>query len=227
MMHTKRWVVAPPITQQADEALAKFPPILKQIVFNRGLATDAEARAFLKAEPSADPDPFQLTGMQATVDRICYALQHDEPIAIYGDYDVDGVTATALLVQALQALGANVRGYIPNRFDEGYGLNKDALDTLKESGVKLVITVDCGIRSPDEALHAQSIGLDLIISDHHHPDGENFPSALAVINPKQHGDIYPDKMLAGVGIAYKIAEALLTEEHRETSNVNGNWAFAT
>jgi single-stranded-DNA-specific exonuclease len=209
MIHTKRWVVAAPITQQADEALVKFPPILKQIVFNRGLATDAEARAFLKAEPGANNDPFQMTGMQATVDRICYALQHHEPIAIYGDYDVDGVTATALLVQALTAFGANVRGYIPNRFDEGYGLNKEALDTLKGSGVKLVITVDCGIRSPDEALHAQNIGLDLIISDHHHPDGTNLPPALAVINPKQHGDIYPDKDLAGVGIAYKIAEALL------------------
>jgi single-stranded-DNA-specific exonuclease len=210
MMHNKRWVVAAPITPQAEEALAKFPPILKQIVFNRGLATDAEARAFLKAEPNANTDPFQLTGMQATVDRICYALQHNEPIAIYGDYDVDGVTATALLVQSLGALGANVRGYIPNRFDEGYGLNKDALDTLKADGVKLVITVDCGIRSPDEALHAQTIGLDLIISDHHHPDGTNLPPAFAVINPKQHGDIYPDKDLAGVGIAYKIAEALVS-----------------
>ncbi|HEU4745101.1 MAG TPA: single-stranded-DNA-specific exonuclease RecJ [Anaerolineales bacterium] len=209
-MHNKRWVVAAPITPQADEALAKFPPILKQIVFNRGLATDAEARSFLKAEPNAHTDPFQMTGMQATVDRICFALQHNEPIAIYGDYDVDGVTATALLVQALETLGANVRGYIPNRFDEGYGLNKDALDTLKAEGVKLVITVDCGIRSPNEALHAQSIGLDLIISDHHHPDGTNLPPALAVINPKQHGDVYPDKDLAGVGIAYKIAEALLT-----------------
>jgi single-stranded-DNA-specific exonuclease len=209
MMHNKRWAIAAPITQQADEALVKFPPILKQIVFNRGLATDAEARAFLKAESNANTDPFQITGMQATVDRICYALGHDEPIAIYGDYDVDGVTATALLVQALTALGGNVRGYIPNRFDEGYGLNKDALDTLKADGVKLVITVDCGIRSPDEALHAQTIGLDLIISDHHHPDGTNLPPALAVINPKQHGDVYPDKDLAGVGIAYKIAEALL------------------
>src|SRR5512138_728525 len=210
MMHNKRWVVAPPITLQADEALAKFPPILKQILFNRGLATDAEARAFLKAEPNANTDPFQLVGMAATIDRICFALEKNEPIAIYGDYDVDGVTATALLVQALGALGGNVRGYIPNRFDEGYGLNKDALDTLKAEGVKLVITVDCGIRSPDEALHARTIGLDLVISDHHHPDGENLPPALAVINPKQHGDPYPDKDLAGVGIAYKIAEALMT-----------------
>jgi single-stranded-DNA-specific exonuclease len=211
-MHTKRWVVAPPITLQADQALAKFPPILKQIVFNRGLATDAEARAFLKAEPNSNTDPLQLTGMDAAVDRICFALQHKEPIAIYGDYDVDGVTATALLVQALGELGADVRGYIPNRFDEGYGLNKDALDTLKADGVKLVISVDCGIRSPEEALHARSIGLDLIISDHHHPDGQNLPAAFAVINPKQHGDLYPDKDLAGVGIAYKIVEALVQSQ---------------
>lgn len=208
-MHNKRWVVAPPITPQADEALVKFPSILKQIVFNRGLATDAEARAFLKAEPNSNTDPFQLIGMGATVDRICFALQHNEPIAIYGDYDVDGVTATALLVQALGELGANVRGYIPNRFDEGYGLNKEALDALNASGVKLVITVDCGIRSPDEALHARNLGLDLIISDHHHPDGENLPPAFSVINPKQHGDPYQDKDLAGVGIAYKIIEALV------------------
>jgi len=208
MTHTKRWVISPRITPQASSALSAFPPILQQILFNRGMGTDAEARAFLRAQPNFNPDPFQFTGMSTAVDRIQYALANEEPIAIYGDYDVDGVTATALMVEALQKLGANVRGYIPNRFDEGYGLNTDALDSLKADGVKLVITVDCGIRSPNEALHSQTIGLDLIISDHHHPDGLNLPPALAVINPKQHGDIYPDKDLAGVGIAYKIIEAL-------------------
>jgi single-stranded-DNA-specific exonuclease len=213
-MHNKRWIIATPITPQAEESLVKFPPILKQILFNRGLGSYEEAKLFLEAKPVSNNDPFQLIGMQATVDRIQYALEHQEPIAIYGDYDVDGVTATALLVQALDGLGANVRGYIPNRFDEGYGLNKDALDTLQADGVKLVISVDCGIRSPDEALHAQKIGLDLIISDHHHPDGSNLPPAFAVINPKQHGDPYPDKDLAGVGIAYKIAEALITSRYQ-------------
>lgn len=207
-MHNKRWVIAPTITSGASASLSAFPPILRQILFNRGLGTDAEARAFLKAQPNFNSDPFQMIGMQAAVDRIRFAIGQHEPAAIYGDYDVDGVTATALLVEALQKLGADVRGYIPNRFDEGYGLNKEALDSLKADGVKLVITVDCGIRSPDEALHAQTIGLDLIISDHHHPDGDLLPPALAVINPKQHGDPYPDKDLAGVGIAYKIAEAL-------------------
>ena len=220
MTHNKRWVVAPKITSQAAEALAAFPSILQQILFNRGMGTDADARAFLKAQPNFNNDPFQMIGMQAAVDRIRFALEHNEPIAVYGDYDVDGVTATALLVEALQKLGADVRGYIPNRFDEGYGLNKDALDSLKADGVKLVITVDCGIRSPDEALHARTIGLDLIISDHHHPDGDNLPPAFAVINPKQHGDPYPDKDLAGVGIAYKIVEALVEERRKKKEKVD-------
>ncbi len=228
MTHTKRWIISPPITPQAGDALAAFPPILRQILFNRGLGSDAEARAFLRAQPNFDPDPFQFTGMQTAVDRIQYALAHDEAIAIYGDYDVDGVTATALMVEALQKLGAVVRGYIPNRFDEGYGLNTDALDSLKADGVKLVITVDCGIRSPNEALHSQTIGLDLIISDHHHPDGLNLPPALAVINPKQHGDIYPDKDLAGVGIAYKIIEALVKDHGPSTvDNDNTNGQLST
>ena len=211
MTHNKRWVIAKTITQQASEALTVVPPILRQVLFNRGIGTEDEARAFVAAKTLADTNPFQMIGMQAAVDRINFALEHHEPIAVYGDYDVDGVTATALLVEALQKFGADVRGYIPNRFEEGYGLNKDALDSLKADGVKLVITVDCGIRSPDESLHAQTIGLDLIISDHHHPDGENLPPAFAVINPKQHGDPYPDKDLAGVGIAYKIVEALAQE----------------
>jgi single-stranded-DNA-specific exonuclease len=217
MTHNKRWVIAPTITQQASEALAVVPPILRQVLFNRGIGTEDQARAFVAAKTLSDTNPFQMIGMQAAVDRIQFALDHNEPIAIYGDYDVDGVTATALLVEALRTLGANVRGYIPNRFDEGYGLNKDALNSLKADGVKLVITVDCGIRSPDETLHARTIGLDLIISDHHHPDGDNLPPAFAVINPKQHGDPYPDKDLAGVGIAYKIVEGLMSKVEGQTS----------
>ena len=218
MTYNKRWQVASPLTSIASENLAAFPPILRQMLFNRGYATDAEARAYLKAEPDFDTNPFQMTGMDVAIERIRFAIDHTEPIAIYGDYDVDGVTATALLVQTLQALGAGVRGYIPNRFDEGYGLNNDALDNLKADGVKLVITVDCGIRSPVEAAHARTLSLDLIITDHHNPAGE-LPEATAVINPKQPGDPYPDKDLAGVGIAYKIAQALL-DDRRQTTDPN-------
>ncbi|GJQ52580.1 MAG: single-stranded-DNA-specific exonuclease RecJ [Anaerolineaceae bacterium] len=215
MTHNKRWNIEPVITQQASAALAVVPPILRQVLFNRGIGAEDEARAFVAAKTSADTNPFQMIGMKAAVDRINFALEHHEPIAVYGDYDVDGVTATALLVEALRALGADVRGYIPNRFDEGYGLNKDALDTLQTDGVKLAITVDCGIRSFEEALHARVIGLDLIISDHHHPDGDDLPAALAVINPKRRGDPYPDKDLAGVGIAYKIVEALTATKEKK------------
>lgn len=209
MTHTKRWLIPPPITPESDRALVKFPPILRQILFNRGYASDAEARAFLKAEPDFDTDPFRLNGMEAAVERIREAVEKGQPVAIYGDYDVDGVTSTALLVDVLTALGADVSGYIPNRFEEGYGLNNEALAALKEAGTELVITVDCGIRSPDEARYAHSIGLDLIITDHHHPTEGPLPPALAVINPKQAGDGYGDKDLAGVGIAYKLAEGLV------------------
>lgn len=222
MIQDKHWNISPRISPEADSALAAFPPLLRQVLFNRGFADDPSARAYLRGEPNVNTDPFQMTDMHQAVDRIRYAIQYNEPIAIYGDYDVDGVTATALLVETLQKLGADVRGYIPNRFDEGYGLNNNALDELKADGVKLVITVDCGIRSPAEALHAQTIGLDLIISDHHHPDDDNLPPALAVINPKRHGDMYPDKDLAGVGIAYKIAEALLGNEQNSSSLVTLN-----
>jgi len=204
----KRWSIPPILSPQAQSELAAYPPILRQLLFNRGYCTYAKAHSFLQAEALTDTSPFQLTGMEAAVERILFALDHQQIVAIYGDYDVDGVTATALLVQTLTALGIQTRGYIPHRFDEGYGLNNEALSQLKDNGVGLVITVDCGIRSLDEAAHARKIGLDLIISDHHQP-AETLPDALALINSKQPGDTYPDKELAGVGIAYKIAEALL------------------
>lgn len=211
MTHRTRWLVSPPLTSQADQALAEFPPLMRQLLFNRGYATPAEARAYLQAATTFDTSPFQLKDMERVVERLRRALAAAEPVAIYGDYDVDGVTATALLVQTLRALGGNVRPYIPNRFDEGYGLNVEALETLAAEGVKLVVSVDCGIRSPAEADRARILGLDLIVTDHHHP-AEALPPAYAIINPKQPGDAYPDKDLAGVGVAYKIAQALLDGE---------------
>jgi len=218
MTHNSRWLIQPPLTPHAQESLAAFSPILAQVLFNRGYATESEARAYLHGKVTFDTSPWQLTGMEATVTRIQRAIEQEEPIAIYGDYDVDGVTATALLVLVLRGLGANVRHYIPNRFDEGYGLNHDALDLLKAGGVHLVITVDCGIRSPAEVAHAREIDLDLIISDHHHPADGELPASLAVIDPKQTGDSYPDKDLAGVGVAYKIAQALLdTNDKRQVT----------
>jgi single-stranded-DNA-specific exonuclease len=203
---------------EADQALRNFPPILRQILYNRGYTTEEAARSFLAAEEPAGTEPENMLGVSQAVERIYWSIQHDESIAIYGDYDVDGVTATALLTEVLQSLGARVTGYIPNRFDEGYGVNNEALDTLHSQGVRLVVTVDCGIRSPEEARHARQIGLDLIITDHHHPAAE-MPIAQVVINPKQPGDTYPDKNLAGVGLAYKLACALLDKASPEQREI--------
>lgn len=205
----KRWVIAP--LAPADH-LKRFPdiaPLVVQILYNRGITDPDEMAAFLHADqPTTTADLFQMAGMNRTVDRIRRAIKAAEPIAIYGDYDVDGVTATALLVQTLAAFGANVRPYIPRRADEGYGLNPEALQHLKDDGVRLIITVDCGVRSLAEVAFAKTIGLDLIISDHHMPT-EDLPDAYALINPKQPDCPYPFKELAGVGLAFKIAQALL------------------
>ena len=214
----KRWLVAPPITPEASAALSAYEPVTRQLLFNRGIATATDAEAYLGAKPPANDDPLQMADMGVAVERIERAIGAGELIRVYGDYDTDGVTATALLVQVLKALNANARPYIPNRFDEGYGLNAEALDKLKAEGAGLVVTVDCGIRSVDEAAHAKRIGLDLIISDHHHV-GDELPPALAVINPKRADDSYPDKGLAGVGLAYKIAQALV--RRRKPQPING------
>jgi single-stranded-DNA-specific exonuclease len=199
--------VAPPPPPEAIQELSGYPPILRQILYNRGYRTHEQARLFLEAQSPPDSQPTNLLNLAKAVDRINYSIQQHENIVVYGDYDADGVTATALLVLALKAMGAEVREYIPNRFDEGYGLNLEAMRTLYEEGVNLIITVDCGIRSWDEAEYARSVGMDLIITDHHFPLDE-IPSAFAVINPKQPGDIYPEKNLAGVGLAYKLVEAI-------------------
>lgn len=209
-LNQKRWQVAEPLPAEADLALSEYDPLLRQLLFGRGCQTAQNARHYIGAVPPEDTDPFLMRGMAEAVERLQHAIRRHERMAIYGDYDVDGVTATALLTGALRRLGADVEAYIPNRFEEGYGLNIEALRDLKESGIGLVVTVDNGIRSVRESEYAAQIGLDLIISDHHHPLLD-LPPALAVIDPKQQGDAYPDKNLAGVGVAYKIIQALLRD----------------
>jgi single-stranded-DNA-specific exonuclease len=205
---SKQWILSQPIPAEVEGSLGQFPPVFRQVLFNRGCITADDAQQYLNAAPPPGTDPMSMLGVPEAVDRICWAIEKGEPIAIYGDYDVDGVTATALLTQALRFLGAGVQGYIPNRFEEGYGLNNEALDALYAGGARLAITVDCGIRSIPEIEHARQIGLDLIISDHHHPNRE-LPPAFAIINPKQPGDLYVEKNLAGVGLAYKLVSALM------------------
>ncbi|OGO65072.1 MAG: hypothetical protein A2029_04780, partial [Chloroflexi bacterium RBG_19FT_COMBO_47_9] len=204
---TKRWEVASPLPPDAIQELSGYPQILRQILYNRDYRTHEQARLYLEAQTPPGCQPNNLLNLPKAIDRIHYAIQHHENIVIYGDYDADGVTATALLGLVLKSLNAEVKEYIPNRFDEGYGLNLEAMRTLAGEGTNLLITVDCGIRSWDEAEYARSAGMDLIITDHHHPLDE-LPPAFAVINPKQLGDTYPEKNLAGVGLAYKLAQAL-------------------
>jgi single-stranded-DNA-specific exonuclease len=206
---TKHWQINQPITPQAEQALSGYPPILRQILFNRGYATHEAARQFLQAKSPAEPDPFLLADMETAVSRIQEAIERTQSIAIYGDFDVDGVTATTLLLEYLKACGGEVIPYIPHRFDEGYGLNTTAISSLRDQGVELIITVDCGIRSLEETQYARELGVDLVICDHHTP-GEILPEAVAVIDPKRPDDEYPEKMLAGVGVAYKLASALDT-----------------
>ncbi len=202
----KQWSVLPVIPPETDQLLSAYPCPIRQILFNRGLTTEEDAHHYLFSD-SEPLDPFSLSGMMVAVDRICQAIKNNEKIVVYGDYDVDGVTACTLMVQALQSVGADAKGYIPNRFDEGYGLNTEALTSLNNDGAQLVITVDCGIRSPVEAAHAKSLGMDMVISDHHHPKGD-IPEALAVICPKLPSETYANPDLAGVGIAFKIIQGL-------------------
>jgi single-stranded-DNA-specific exonuclease len=173
----------------------------------RGLDSLDEARRFLSPRLEDLHDPFRLADMPAAVDRILAAIAAKDRIAIHGDYDVDGVTSTVILRRALELLGADVVHFIPERFRDGYGLQPATIDRLHHDGARLVISVDCGIRAADAAARARELGMDLIITDHHEPDTE-LPHALAVINPKRHDCSYPDKNLAGVGVALKLVQAL-------------------
>ena len=189
-------------------------PVVARLLCQRGLSDPELADRFLN--PSLDHlhDPMRLADMGVAVDRIMRALERKEKIAIHGDYDVDGVTSTVILQRALELLGGDVIHFIPERLRDGYGLQPVAIERLHADGVVLVISVDCGIRGAEAALRARELGVDLIITDHHEPDTE-LPRALAVINPKRTDCSYPDKYLAGVGVALKLVQALCRRAGRE------------
>jgi single-stranded-DNA-specific exonuclease len=185
----------------------RVAPVTARLLAIRGLSDLDDARRFLS--PSLDDlhDPFRLAGMHDAVERILAAIARRERIAVHGDYDVDGVTSTVILRRALELAGADVVHFIPERMRDGYGLQPASIERLHAEGARLVISVDCGIRGMDAARRARELGLDLIITDHHEPDVE-LPCAFAVINPKRHDCTYPDKNLAGVGVALKLVQAL-------------------
>ena len=207
----KKWILRGKDINLAKK-LAKalgIGPVVAQILVNRGITTVEEGKQFFACDLGAVPDPFLMLGMDKAVARIKEAIEREEPIVVYGDYDADGQTATALLMKSLWELSPNpatISYYLPDRFDEGYGLNREALATLAQRA-SLLITVDCGISSVDDIAYAQGLGLDVIVTDHHEP-GPLLPPAIAVLNPKQEGCPYPFKHLAGVGVACKLVQGL-------------------
>lgn len=208
----QRWVFAESDREAAAQLAreARIPEPLAALLTERGIATAAEAQAFL--EPAADQlhDPYEMLGMTAAVERLERAIAAREPVLLYGDYDVDGTTAVVLLKTTIEMLGGIARYHVPHRILEGYGMQSAVLEEAAAAGVRLVITVDTGMRAFAEAETAVRLGLDLIVTDHHLPEaGEKLPVALAILNPNQPGCAYPEKALCGAAIAMKLAQAVL------------------
>jgi single-stranded-DNA-specific exonuclease len=220
-MTEKHWEIAPRARQEHLRRYKGMSPLIAQTLYNRGFTDPDDAHTFLYANDPTIGRMLGFKGRKPSIDdalsRIRRAIKSSERIYIYGDFDADGVTSTALLVQVLRALGANVTPYIPHRIDEGYGLNSEALLKIARDGGKLVITVDCGIRSVDEVEDGKAYGLDIIVTDHHSL-GPELPRALSVINPKCDDCEYSEDMLAGVAVAYRLAEALLMIEGNSRRN---------
>jgi len=208
---TKRWIIQPCNFQQQKNFsdVVSIHPIVAQLLINRQITSVAQAKMFLSADLSSLYNPFLLTDMDRAVARLKKAQEKSEKVLIYGDYDVDGVTSSALLRRLLKRLGIAAVNYIPHRMEEGYGLNSQVAEFAKSQKVQLLITVDCGINAfePIEAVNAA--GIDVIIIDHHEPDGDKLPPALAVIDPKRGDCLYPFKNLSAVGLVAKLTQAIL------------------
>lgn len=213
-MSDNKWIVSPVPLKEDIEALAtenNVSRLIAAILCSRGFKSE-DASVFLKADANDINDPFLFKGMDKAVARIKTAIENKEKIVVYGDYDVDGVTATTLLLNCLKDLGADASFYIPSRDKEGYGVNNESVEKMAKDGVTLIVTVDCGITAIEECEYAKSLGIDIIITDHHEC-GENIPDAVAAIDTKQPDCNYPFKDLAGVGVAFKVAQALLKDKY--------------
>ncbi|MCL4516917.1 MAG: single-stranded-DNA-specific exonuclease RecJ, partial [Firmicutes bacterium] len=208
--NSRKWKVREPDPALVEKFCSELglSPIVARVLANRGIGTPEKARAFLEAGLPSLHDPFLLPGMAAAVQRIQQAIAAREKILVYGDYDVDGITSTYLLLTVLRRLGAEADYYIPNRLEEGYGVNREALARASAGGFQLVATVDCGITAVEEAAYAAGLGMEVIITDHHQPPAV-LPEAAAVVNPHLRDSSYPSPGLAGVGVAFKLSQALL------------------
>lgn len=209
----KEWISIPPLDEDENQLVASFveqlkcPPMIAELLLRRGLSTQAQISGFFNSNLDQQHSPFLFKDMEIAVQRIIKAIESKERITIYGDYDVDGATATALLLLGLSRVGGIVDFYIPHRMIDGYGLSMGGLDHLKESGSSLIISVDCGVNALEEIAAIKAMGMEIIITDHHNPKDE-LPQALAIINPKLPDSGYPFAHLAGVGVAFKLLMAI-------------------
>lgn len=205
----KKWEVYNSDEKLVDEICKKYNlnKVIGKIIVNRHVVNDEDVRIFITPTRDDFHEPFLFKGMDIAVDRIIKAINNKEKILIYGDYDVDGITSTTVLKKYLMDRGITVDTYIPDRLNEGYGLNKSAIDKIKERNIDLIITVDCGISAIEEVDYAISLGMDVIVTDHHEV-GEKLPNALAVIDAKRKDNTYPFRALAGVGVVFKLIQAL-------------------
>jgi single-stranded-DNA-specific exonuclease len=205
----KRWLIREhdPAQIVRLEREAGVSAVVAQLLVGRGICDPSAARSFLDPKLNGLREPDELPGVCAAADRLTAAIAAGRPIVVYGDYDADGMTATAIMLGCLQLLGAKASFYVPNRIDEGYGLNDDALRTLAERGASVIVTVDCGIASVNEARTARELGLELIVTDHHEMAAE-LPEAAAIVHPRLPGHQYPFAGLSGAGVAFKLAWAL-------------------
>ena len=194
--------------KQAMELSEKLniSPILTAQLVKHGISTESAAKRFFRPQLQDLINPFLMKDMDLAVDRLNDAIGHKERILVYGDYDVDGCTAVALVYKFLQQFYSNIDYYIPDRYDEGYGVSKKGIDFAKEQGVSLIIILDCGIKAHEAIAYAKSIGIDFIVCDHHVPD-ETLPDAYAILNPKRTDDTYPFKHLCGCGVGFKFMQA--------------------
>ena len=206
-----KWNYTPPADTQVNAAKdlgekLGISPILASLLIRRGITTESAAKRFFRPQLADLINPFLMKDMDAAVDRLNDAMGHKERILVYGDYDVDGCTAVALVYKFLRQFYSNIDYYIPDRYDEGYGVSKKGIDFARETGVKLIIILDCGIKAIEEITYAKEQGIDFIICDHHVPD-EVMPPAVAILNPKRPDDSYPFKNLCGCGVGFKFMQA--------------------
>jgi single-stranded-DNA-specific exonuclease len=213
----QKWIYQPPTNKEKEEAerLAEeldMSPILCNLLLKRGIRTVAEAKQFFRPKLSNLHDPFLMKEMRTAVDRLNKALGRKERILVYGDYDVDGTTAVALVYKFLQQFSSNIDYYIPDRNEDGYGISRRGIDYASSTGVKLVIVLDCGIKAIEEIAYAKSKGIDFIVCDHHVPD-EEMPCAVAILNPKRPDSTYPYPHLSGCGVGFKFMQAFAMDNN--------------